>query len=225
MKKGKNYRATCETRDKEKTYDIAEAMTFVKTGAKAKFDESVEVHVKLAIDPKRGDQAIRGTVSLPHGTGKATRIAVITDTKAEDAKAAGADIIGAQDLVDDIKAGKIPDVDVIVATPEMMPKLAAAAKVLGPRGLMPSPKTETVTPDVTRIVGELKQGKENIKNDKGGIVHQVIGKTSFDEDKLVENYIAFITAIRDLKTDAHKSALIASVTTCSTMGPSVKVKA
>jgi len=225
MKRGKNYRTAEEARDKSKVYDAAEAMQFIKSQAKAKFDESVEVHIKLAIDPKRGDQAIRGSVSLPHGTGKTAKVAVITTTKADDAKAAGADIIGGQEMVDEIKAGNLPDADVIVATPEMMPKLAAAAKVLGPRGLMPSPKTETVTTDVARVIGELKQGKENIKNDKGAIVHQVIGKVSFKEEQLAENYAALIGAVKDLKTDAHKSALIASITTCSTMGPSVKVKA
>lgn len=224
-KAGKNYRAAVDARDKSKVYDIAEAIEFIKTNAKAKFDESVEVHVRLNIDPKRGDQAVRGAVSLPHGTGKTARIAVITESKVDDAKDAGADVIGGTELIDEIKAGKLPDVDVIVATPEMMPKLASAAKVLGPRGLMPSPKTDTVTPDVKGIIAELKKGKENIKNDKTGVVHQVIGKTSFDDVQLAENFGAFISALQSLKNDAHKGALIGNISMCSTMGPGVKVKA
>ncbi len=223
-KKGKNYRSASEALDKTKKYTSQEAMEFIKSHAKAKFDESVEVHVRLGIDPKRGEQAIRGSVTLPHGTGKTAKIAVITDSKTDEAKDAGADVIGGAELIDEIKAGKLPAVDVIVATPEMMPKLASAAKVLGPRGLMPSPKTDTVTTDITSIVGALKKGKENIKNDKTGIVHQVIGKTSFETSQLVENFEAFVSALASLKTDAHKGALIASISACSTMGPGVKVK-
>jgi len=224
MKKGKNYTKATEAREISKKYDVAEAIAFVKEHASAKFDEAVEVHVRLGIDPKRGEQAIRASVSLPHGSGKTARIAVITESKADEAKSAGADIVGGSELIDEIKAGNLPEADVIVATPEMMPKLASAAKVLGPRGLMPSPKTDTVTPDVAGVIGELKKGKENFKNDNSGNIHQVIGKVSFDADKLEENYKAFMSTVSAQKTDAHKGALITGVSMCSTMGPGLKVK-
>lgn len=224
MKRGKNYIASQEAIEKTKAYEIAEALELIKGQAKAKFDESIEVHVRLNIDPKKGDQAIRGSVSLPHGTGKTARIAAITESKADEAKEAGADIIGGQEMIDEIKAGKLPDADVIVTTPDMMPKLAAAAKILGPRGLMPSPKTDTVTPDIAGAIAELKKGRENFKNDNSANVHQVIGKVSFDLEKLTENTTTFIDALRAQKTDAHKGNLLASATACSTMGPSVRIK-
>lgn len=224
MKKGKKYNAASEAREIGKKYDAAEAVAFIKSNAGAKFDESVEVHVRLGIDTKRGEQAIRGSVSLPYGTGKTARIAVITEAKADDAKSAGADIIGGSELIEQIKSGKLPDVDVIVATPEMMPKLASAAKVLGPRGLMPSPKTDTVTTDIVGVIGELKKGKENFKNDNSGNIHQVIGKVSFEQSQLEENFKAFIVAVAAQKNEAHKGPLVTGVSMCSTMGPSIKVK-
>ncbi|PID51608.1 MAG: 50S ribosomal protein L1 [Candidatus Moraniibacteriota bacterium] len=203
---------------------MTEAVTFLKENTRAKFDESVEVHVRLNIDPKKGEQAVRGSVTLPHGTGKTVRVGVITETKADEAKKAGADVIGGQELIDKIKAGNLPDVDVLVATPDMMPKLAPAARVLGPRGLMPSPKTDTVTPQVEAIVTSLKKGKSNFKNDNTGNVHQVIGKVSFTPEQLAENYNTFITALEGCKTDAHKGQFIATISVCSTMSPSVRTK-
>ena len=223
MKKGKRIIDAKKTVEKGKLYDLSEAIKLVKENANAKFDESVEVHVNLNINPSSGEQAIRSTVVLPHGVGKDVRVCVIAKDDVE-AKKAGADVIGGEDLIAQIKTGKLPDVDVIVTTPDMMPKLASAAKVLGPRGLMPSPKTDTVTTNITETVSELKKGKESFKNDKGACIHQIIGKASFDEKKLEENYNAFINAVLAQKTDAHKGKLIKSVFVCSTMGPSVKVK-
>lgn len=225
MKKGKRYNAAVETVDKEKVYSANEAFALVKDNAKAKFDESVEVHVRLNIDAKKGDQQIRGTVTLPQGTGKEVKVGVITESKQDEAKKAGADVVGGQELIDKIKTGKLPEVDVLVATPDIMPKLAQAARVLGPRGLMPSPKTDTVTPDVEKAIGELKKGKESFKNDNTGNVHQIIGKASFDVEKLEDNFKVFIEAVEKCKTEAHKGKLIANVSVCSTMGPAVKVKA
>lgn len=224
MKRGKKYTAVSEKVSRDEKYALTDAITLLKSTATASFDESVEMHVRLGIDPKKGDQVIRGTVSLPHGTGKEARIGVITSTKETEAKKAGADVIGAEDLIDQIKGGKLPDVDVLVASPEMMPKLAPAAKILGPRGMMPSPKTETVTQDIERIVSELKKGKESFKNDGGGNIHQVIGKASFDAKQLEENYTAFADALRKAKTEACKGQFILAVSLCTTMGPSVKVK-
>lgn len=225
MKRGKNYKATVETLKKNHVYTLDEALPLVKAGAKAKFVESVELHVRLNIDPKKGDQAIRGVVTLPHGTGKTTRVAVVTEKDAQEAKAAGADVVGGQELIDQIKAGKLPDVDVIVTSPDMMPKLAQAARILGPRGMMPSPKTDTVTTNIAQAVEELKKGKESFKNDNSANVHQVIGKTSFDEDKLKANAQVFLKAVADQKNDAHKGNLIRSISICSTMGPGMKIKA
>lgn len=224
MKRGKKYAAVSEKVNSDEKYDISDGVALIKSTATASFDESVEMHARLGIDPKKGDQVIRGMVSLPHGTGKETRVGVITSTKEAEAKKAGADLIGAEDLIDKIKAGKLPDVDVLVASPEMMPKLAPAAKILGPRGMMPSPKTETVTTDIERVVSELKKGKESFKNDGGGNIHQVIGKASFDEKKLEENYTVFMEALTKARTEACKGPFILAVSLCTTMGPSVKIK-
>ena len=223
MKRGKKYRAVAEKVDKNKIYPIAEALALVKEGKIAKFDESVEVHIKLGVDTKKGDQQVRGAVVLPHGIGKTKRIAVITSTKAKDAKEAGADIVGAEEFIEKIKQGKIEEFDVLVASPEMMPKLAPAAKILGPRGLMPSPKTETVTDKIKETVEMLKKGKISFKNDNSGVIHQNIGKLSFDAKKLEENYNAFIEAINKAKPAGVKGKYMISVSVCSTMGPGVKI--
>ncbi|MCK4635938.1 MAG: 50S ribosomal protein L1 [Candidatus Moranbacteria bacterium] len=225
MKKGKRYESAVETVDKERVYSPSEAFKLVKENAKAKFDESIEVHVRLNIDPKKGEQQIRGTVTLPQGTGKNVKVGVITESKETEAKKAGADVVGGQELIDQMKTGKLPDVDVLVATPDIMAKLAQAARVLGPRGLMPSPKTDTVTVDVEKAVSELKKGKESFKNDNTSNVHQIIGKASFEAEKLEENFKAFINAVRKCKTDAHKGNIIVGVSVCSTMGPAVKIEA
>ena len=203
---------------------LTDAVVFVKENAKAKFDESIEVHVRLNIDARKGEQAVRGSVSLPHGIGKSVRVAVITDTKVDEANKAGADVVGGQELIDKIKAGTLPEVDVIVATPDMMPKLAPAARILGPRGLMPSPKTDTVTPNVGEAVESLKKGKASFKNDNSGNVHQVIGKASFDAEKLQQNYTAFVDAIKACRNEAHKGQFVTSISLCLTMGPGVIVE-
>jgi len=223
MKRGKNYQSAVEKRTEEQMTP-EDAVAFVKDSASAKFDESVEVHIRLNIDPKNGEQSVRGSVVLPNGTGKEVRIGVITEDKADEAKKAGADIVGGTELIEKMKAGDIPDVDVFIATPDMMPKLAPAARVLGPRGLMPSPKTDTVTPDVVGAIESLKKGKSNFKNDNTGNIHQVIGKASFDAEKIVANYTVFMDAVKACKNESHKGQLIANISICSTMSPAVKIK-
>ena len=218
MKHGKKYRAISEKIAKDKSYAIGEALAILKESAAAKFDEAVEVHVRMERDRKKKEQEqARGTVTLPHGTGKTLRIGVITSTKADEAKSAGADVVGGEELIAAIKGGAIPSVDVLLATPEMMPKIAAAAKVLGPRGLMPSPKTETVTMDIATAVAQLKKGKANFKGDDAGNIHQIIGKLSFFASHLSENYEAFLAAVRALRKP------ITGIVICTTMGPSVRI--
>lgn len=222
MKRGKKYREFSEKLEKDKGYPIEEALELMKSNKIAKFDESVEAHVKLNIDIKKNDEQVRGTIVLPHGTGKAKKVAVITSVKAKEAKESGADVVGGEEMIEKIKAGKI-DFDVLVATPEMMPKLAPVAKILGPRGLMPSPKTETVTDKIKETVEMLKKGKVNFKNDGSGNVHQIIGKVSFGNDKLKENFLALIEAVRKAKPTGVKKKFIAKVSVCSTMGPGIKI--
>ena len=227
MAHGKKYRAVTEKLDREKSYSLEEALQLVRDNKIAKFDESVEVHIKTGIDPKKTDQQIRSAVSLPHGTGKNKRIAVITSTSADDAKKAGAEIVGGEELIEKIKNGKIfsedGGFDVLVATPEMMPKLAAVAKILGPRGLMPSPKTETVTDKIKEAVEMLKKGKLSFKNDNTGNVHQVIGKLSFEVKNLEENFAVFLDAIQKARPAGIKGKYVISISICSTMGPGVKI--
>lgn len=203
----------------------ATAVASVKANATAKFDETVELHFCLGIDPKQGDQQIRGTISLPHGTGKTKRIAAFVDSANEAAaKAAGADIIATEETIDEIvRTGKI-DFDVAVAVPSMMSKLAKAAKVLGPRGLMPNPKTDTVSPNVAKMIEEQKAGKLSFKNDNTGNVHMIVGKASFAPEKLTDNVNAAIDAIRKAKPASSKGIYFKSVTLTSTMGPAVRVE-
>ena len=223
MKHGKKYRGIAEKVEKNKLYTVEEAFALVRESKVAKFDESVEVHIKLAIDPKKGDQQVRAAMVLPNGIGKTAKVAVITSTKATEAKEAGADFVGAEDLIEKIKLGKMEEIDVIVASPEMMPKLAAVAKILGPRGLMPSPKTETVTDKIKEAVEMLKKGKLSFKNDNTGNVHQVIGKVSFEAKKLEENYLAFVDAIQKARPSGVKGKYVTAISICSTMGPGIKV--
>ena len=223
MKRGKKYKAIAEKVEKNKLYSAEEAFALVKEGKTRKFDESIEVHIRLALDTKKGDQQVRGAVVLPHGIGKTKRIAVVTSTKTKEAKDAGADIIGAEDLIAKIKLGKLDGFDILLASPEMMPKLAQVAKILGPRGLMPSPKTETVTDKIKETVEMLKKGKISFKNDVAGVIHQVIGKLSFDVKKLAENYASFLEAIQKAKPAGVKGRYILSISVCSTMGPGVKI--
>jgi len=212
--------------DPKKSYPLTEAVELIKKTANTKFDATVELHVKLGVDPKKGDQQVRGTISLPHGTGKTKRVAAfVTGDKAKDAKEAGADLIGAEELIDEIaKTGKV-DFDVAVATPDMMPKLAKAAKVLGPRGLMPNPKTETVNSNVKKMIEELKKGKISFKNDDTANLHVTVGKASFDAAKLVDNVNAAIENIQRVKPASSKGTYLLNVTLTSSMGPGVKVQA
>jgi large subunit ribosomal protein L1 len=203
--------------------NITEAITEIKKNAKAKFDESVEAHFRLDIDPKKSDQQVRGVAVLPNGTGKSVKIVVFTTTQKKEAEAAGAELVGGEELIDKIKSSGKIDADVAVATPEMMPKLAGIARVLGPKGLMPNPKNQTVTPKVTEVIEALKKGRADFKNDNSGNVHQAIGKVSFDGARLEENFKALLEAIRKAKPEAAKGKFIKSIAVCSTMGKSVSI--
>jgi large subunit ribosomal protein L1 len=219
---GKKYRTAAQAIEPKKLYPPPAAVEQVKQTAFAKFDESVDVAVRLGVDPKHADQIVRGTVSLPHGTGKKVRVLVIAQgEKAKEAEAAGADFVGIE-YVQKIKDGWI-DTDVIVATPDVMGQLGPLGKVLGPRGLMPNPKAGTVTMDVSKAVRELKAGKIEFRVDKSGIVHAPIGKKSFAADHLAANLHAFMEAIVKAKPSAAKGHYIRSVTVSSTMGPGVPV--
>ena len=219
---GKQYRAAAATLEPQKLYPAREAVDRVKAAAFAKFDESVDVAVRLGVDPKHADQIVRGTVSLPHGTGKKVRVTVIAQgEKAKEAEAAGADLVGIE-YIQKIKDGWL-DTDVIVATPDVMGQLGPLGKVLGPRGLMPNPKAGTVTMDVAKAVRELKAGKIEFRVDKSGIVHAPIGKKSFAPEQLAENLHAFLEAIVKARPSAAKGHYIRSVTVSSTMGPGVPV--
>ncbi len=211
--------------DKLKTYTLKEAIDLVKSTSKTKFDASVEVHIRLGIDQKKSDQQIRGAVSLPHGTGKTVKVAAfVKEDKIDAAKKAGADIVGGEELIAEIKKNEKTDFAVAVAEPLMMPKLAQIAKILGTRGLMPSPKNETVTPNPAKTVEELKKGKVSFKNDSTGNLHIVIGKVSFDKDKLIENYNVFLDTIKKLKPKSIKGLFIKNITICSSMGSGIKVQ-
>jgi large subunit ribosomal protein L1 len=210
--------------DAEKVYSVEEAIALIKETSTTKFDASVEIHVNLGVDIKKSDQQVRSSVSLPHGTGKNVIVAVMTpdSDKQKAAKEAGADIIGEKDLIEEIKKGKI-NFDVIVATPDAMKELAPAAKVLGPRGLMPNPKDGTVTQNVAEIVSKLKKGQVNYKNDDSGNLHSIIGKASFGADQLKENYDTLIESIKKAKPQTSKGVYIRNISLSSAMGPGIKV--
>jgi large subunit ribosomal protein L1 len=219
---GKKFRAAAAALEPRKLYPVRTAVEQVKAAAFAKFDESVDVAVRLGVDPKHADQIVRGTVSLPHGTGKKIRVLVLAQgDKAKEAEAAGADMVGIE-YVQKIKDGWL-DTDVIVATPDVMGQLGPLGKVLGPRGLMPNPKAGTVTTDVAKAVKELKAGKIEFRVDKSGIVHAPIGKKSFGADQLADNLQAFMDAIVKARPSAAKGTYVRSVTVSSTMGPGVPV--
>jgi large subunit ribosomal protein L1 len=210
--------------EKDKLYQAEEAIALVKKLSTVKFDESVEIHIRTRIDPKRSEQLVRGSVSLPHGTGKTIKIAVFAEgEKEKEAKDAGADITGGQDLIDKIKKTEKTDFDIALATPDMMPKIAVIAKTLGTRGLMPSPKNETVTTNIKKGIEDLKKGKVTFKNDETANIHVIIGKVSFDDKKLIENFDAFIEALQKSKPSSVKAEFIRSVTITSSMGPGIKV--
>lgn len=210
--------------DKHKTYKLAEAVALVKETAKAKFDETVEVHIKLGIDPKRSDQMVRGTISLPHGIGKTRKVAVLAKgEKQREAEAAGADIIGSNDLIEDISKGNL-DFDVLVATPDVMKDLSKVAKILGPKGLMPNPKSGTVTFEIGTTVEELKKGRVEYKNDSFGIIHVPVGKASFEKEKLTDNIKVLMEAVAKAKPSNSKGQYIKNISVSSTMGPGIFVE-
>lgn len=210
--------------DKNKVYSLDEAIKLLKETSGVKFDASVEVHANLGIDPKKGDQQIRSTVVLPHGIGKTKKIAVFASSEKEkEAKESGADVIYMEEDIKRLKdTGKI-DFEIAVTTPDMMPKMAAVAKVLGPKGLMPNPKTETVGPNLKKMVDELKRGKITFKNDDTSNIHQLVGKVSFDEAKLKENISVFVEALKKAKPSSSKGTYIKNLVLCSTMGPAIRL--
>ena len=226
MFRGKKYQDSAKKIDKNAQYDANEAMGLVVETATAKFDETVELHVKLGVDSRHADQQVRGAIVLPHGTGKTQRVLVFAKAaKADEARAAGADYVGEMDLVEKIQKENWFGFDVVVATPDMMGVVGRLGKVLGPKGLMPSPKAGTVTPDVAKAVKEIKAGKVEYRLDKTNIIHCPIGKVSFGADKLYENYSALIGAIIKAKPAAAKGQYIKSCVAAATMGPGVKMNA
>lgn len=224
MKYGKKYSDSIKAVDVSKYYDVNEAVKNVFATAKAKFDETIELHVRLGVDPRQADQQVRGTVILPNGTGKSVKVLVIArGDKAEAALKAGADIVGAEDIIAKIQTQNFLDFDVVITTPDMMGQLGRVAKILGPKGLMPSPKSGTVTMDVVKAINETKAGKVEYRVDKTAIIHCPIGKKSFGEEKIAENFTTLMDAIVKAKPAAAKGVYVKSVTLASTMGPGVKV--
>ena len=224
MKYGKKYADSLKAFDLSKQYEVNEAMNVVLETAKAKFDETIEMHVRLGVDPRQADQQVRGVLVLPHGTGKTKRVLVIAKgAKADAAQAAGADYVGAEELIAKIQNENWFDFDVMITTPDMMGMVGRIGRILGPKGLMPNPKSGTVTMDVERAIKEVKAGKVEYRLDKTAIIHCPIGKKSFGKEKLVENYTALMDAIVKAKPAAAKGTYLKSVTLASTMGPGIKV--
>ena len=223
-KKSKRYIEIKNLIEKGKIYPAEQAIELAKKTANTKFNGSVEVHVRLGIGVSKSDQAVRGTVTLPHGSGKIVKIAAfVNEAKEKEAKEAGADIVGGQEMIDRIKQTSKINFDVAVTTPDMMPKLAIIAKILGPKGLMPSPKNETITTNLKKTIEELKKGKANFKSDDTGNIHNIIGKTSFETKQSTENYNALIGAIKKAKPASAKGIFIKSISINATMGPGIKV--
>ncbi len=223
MAKGKRTLATREGVDRNKLYPLTEAVKMIKERAKAKFDETIEVAMNLGVDPRHADQMVRGVCNLPNGSGRTVRVGVFArGAKADEAKAAGADVVGAEDLVEKVQGGTI-EFDRCIATPDMMPLVGRLGKVLGPRGLMPNPKTGTVTTDIAKAVKEIKAGKVEFRVDKTGIVHAPIGKISFPTQNLVDNAHALVDSVVKAKPSAAKGKFLRSVTLSSTMGPGITI--
>jgi len=224
MKHGKKYSDSKKLIEPNKLYDPAEAVSLVKQTGKAKFDETVELSIRLGVDPRHADQQVRGAVVLPHGTGKKIRVLVFAKAdKADEARAAGADYVGDADLVEKIKNENWFDFDVAVATPDMMGVVGRIGRILGPKGLMPNPKSGTVTMDITRAIGDIKGGKVEYRVDKTAIAHCPIGKVSFEEEKLVENLRALMEAVIKAKPSSAKGIYLRSLYLSTTMGPSIKL--
>jgi large subunit ribosomal protein L1 len=224
MKKGKRYKAAASLVDRSTSYDPAEAIALVQQTANAKFDETVELHIRLGVDSRHADQQVRGAVVLPHGTGRTKRVLVFAKgPKADEALAAGADYVGAEDLVNRITSENWFDFDVVVATPDMMGIVGRLGKILGPKGLMPNPKSGTVTMDIAKAIAEIKAGKIEYRLDKTNIIHCPIGKVSFGQEKLAENFKTLMDAVIKAKPAAAKGHYLKSVTLTSTMGPGIKV--
>ena len=222
-KTGKRFTEALTSVDREKLYGPREAIALIKSVPAAKFDETVELNIRLGVDPRKADQMVRGAVSLPKGTGKTMRVAVFAKGgKASDAEGAGADVVGAEDLAERISGGWM-EFDAVVATPDMMPVLGKLGRVLGPRGLMPNPKSGTVTDDVAKAVSDIKGGQVEYRTDKAGNLHLIIGKKSFDEADLIENYATAIDEIIRAKPAASKGRYLRSITLSTTMGPGVRV--
>ncbi len=220
---GKRYREAAGSFDREKEYLPDDAFEIIKSLTPAKFDETVEVAFRLGIDTRKADQALRGTVSLPHGTGKSVRVGVFAvGEKAREAKEAGADVVGGEELVEEVMKGTI-DFEAAVATPDMMAAVGKAGRVLGPRGLMPNPKTGTVTNDITKAVADIKGGKVEYRADRTGNVHLLIGKRSFEQQQLLENYLAVLDELQKAKPSSAKGRYIQTLTVSTTMGPGVRI--
>ena len=223
--RSKSYRTAAETIDRDQTYSPLEAVRLAKTGAKTKFDSTVEVAFRLGVDPRKADQMVRGTVNLPHGTGKTARVIVFaTGDRAAQAEAAGADEVGGDELIEKVAAGYV-DFDAAVATPDLMGKVGRLGRVLGPRGLMPNPKTGTVTMDVAKAVNDIKGGRIEFRVDKHANLHFIIGKVSFDEKLLLENYAAALDEVLRLKPASAKGRYITKATLSTTMGPGIPLDA
>lgn len=224
MKKGKRYLEAAKQVDRNTVYDTAEAVSIVKKSASAKFDETIECHIRLGVDGRHADQQVRGAVVLPHGTGKTVRVLVFAKgPKLDEAQAAGADYVGGEELIPKIQNDGWLDFDVVVATPDMMGVVGRLGRVLGPKGLMPNPKAGTVTMDVAKAVADIKAGKIEYRLDKTNIIHVPIGKASFSEEQLADNFQTLIDAINKAKPSAAKGQYLRSVTIASTMGPGVKL--